>query len=100
VLTQQQGVEEMYMNNIFVQAMWERTVREYIGVAGRIRKVGPFRMRVFNQAGYAVVTRGWVKRKWQQDGQNLVELEIWSENDRGLSVGPGPVQVSLPSRSR
>lgn len=100
VLTQRQGVEEMYANNIFVQAMWERSVREYIGVGGRIKKVGPFRMRVFNQAGYTVTTKGKVIRKWQDNGENFVELQIWSENDRGVSVGPGPVTVTLPSRPR
>ena len=100
VLTQRQGVEEMYANNIFVQGMWERTVREYIGVGGRIRKVGPFRMRIFNQAGYTVTTKGKVIRTWQDSGENFVELQIWSENDRGVSVGPGSVIVTLPSRPR
>lgn len=100
VLTQRTGVEEMYMNNVFIQGMWERTVREYIGLDGRIRKVGPFRMRIFNQAGMTVTTKGKVAKKWQEGGQNFVELEIWSENDRGVSVGPGPVVVTLPSRPR
>lgn len=98
VLTQKSGVEEMYMNNVFIQATWERTVREYIGVGGRIRKVGPFRMNIFNQAGFTVVTQGKVTKKWQQDGENWVELNIVSVNDRGVGVGPGPVTVTLPSR--
>lgn len=92
------GASEMYANNIFIQGMWERTVREYIGLAGVIRKVGPFRMRIFNTVGETVLTRGRVRRKWQEDGTHLVELEIWSENSKGISVGPGPVVVSLPSR--
>lgn len=98
VLTQRQGVEEMYANNVFVQGMWERTVREFIGLDGRIKKVGPFRMRIFNQAGMSVVTKGKVSRKWQEGEQNFVELEIWSEHERGVSVGPGPVLVTLPSK--
>ena|SRR5690606_2300481 len=28
------GAPDMYANNIFLQGMWERTVREYIGNAG------------------------------------------------------------------
>ncbi len=96
--TQASGAPDMYANNVFIQGMWERTVREYIGLAGRLKKTGPFRMKIFNTVGEAVVTKGTVKRKWQEGAEHLVELEIWSEHSRGVSVGPGPVVVSLPSR--
>ena len=97
-VAQQQGAPEMYANNVFIQGWWERTVREFIGLDGRIKKVGPFRMRIFNPVGEAAVTKGTVKRKWQENGENLVELEMWSEHSGGVSVGPGPVLVALPSR--
>ena len=98
-LCQSENIPEMFMNNGFVQAMWERTYQEYIGLGGRVKKVGPFRMRVFNTVTDSIVTTGVVKRKWQADGENLVELEMWSENSKGVSVGPGPVLVALPSKS-
>ncbi len=94
------GAPDMFCNNYFLQAMWERTVREYIGLRGVIRKIGPFRMRIFNPVGDTVVVKGHVLRKYQQDGRNVVELKMWSENSRGISVGPGPVVVTLPSRLR
>ena len=93
-----QGAPEAYANNGFVQGMWERTVREYMGLGGRVKKVGPFRMRIFNTIGSHVVTKGTVKSKWQEDGENLVELEIWSEHEGGTSVGPGSVLITLPSK--
>ena len=92
------GAPDMFCNNFFLQGMWERSVREYIGLRGIIRKIGPLRMRIFNPAGDTVVVKGNVLRKFQQDGQHLVELKMWSENSRGISVGPGPVLVTLPSR--
>ncbi len=95
-----QGAPEAYANNGFIQGMWGRTVREYIGLDGNIKKVGPFRMRVFNTVGEIVTTKGTVKRKWQEKGENLVELEIWSEHSQGVSVGPGPVLVSLPAKPK
>jgi len=98
-IAQKQGAPNMYINNGSVQGIWERTVREFIGLDGGIKKVGPFRMRIFNTVGESVVTRGTVKRKWQEGGQHLVELEIWSEHSKGISVGPGPVLVTLPSRA-
>lgn len=97
-VTQASGAPDMYANNGFIQGMWERTVREYIGLGGRFKKTGPFRMKIFNNVGETVVTKGTVKRKWVEDGEHLVELEIVSEHSRGASVGPGPVVVSLPSR--
>jgi hypothetical protein len=97
-VTQAQGAPDMYANNVFIQGMWERTVREYIGLGGRFKKTGPFRMRIFNNVGETVVTKGTVKRKWVEGDEHLVELEIVSEHSRGISVGPGPVVVTLPSR--
>ncbi|HRC62154.1 MAG: MaoC family dehydratase N-terminal domain-containing protein [Dehalococcoidia bacterium] len=97
-VTQAQGAPDMYANNVFIQGMWERCVREYIGLQGRFKKTGPFRMRIFNNVGETVVTKGTVKRKWVEGGEHLVELEIVSEHSRGISVGPGPVVVTLPSR--
>jgi hypothetical protein len=94
-----QGAPDMYANNVFCQAMWERTVREWIGLDGRIRKVGPFRMRIFNTVGEAVRTDGQVKRKWQEDGVSFVEVEMVSTHSRGVSIGPGPVVVTLPTRA-
>ena len=96
--TQMQGVEEMYANNVLIQGMWERTVREYIGVAGDIKRVGPFRMNIFNTVGETMVTSGVVKRKYQEGGENLLELEIKTEHSKGTSVGPAPVVVRLPTK--
>ena len=55
-------------------------------------------MRIFNTVGEAAVTTGTVTRKWQENGENLVEIEVQTEISRGTSVGPGPVVVALPSR--
>ena len=93
------GAPDMYANNGFIQAWWERAVREYIGLGGRFKKTGPFRMRIFNTVGESAVTSGTVKRKWVEDGEHLVEIEVQTEISRGTSVGPGPVVVSLPTRS-
>ena len=92
------GAPEMYANTIFLQGMWERTVREFIGLAGVMKSLKGFRMKIFNTAGDTVVTKGVVKRKWHEGQEALVELQIWSENSKGISVGPGSVVVALPRR--
>ncbi len=92
------GAPDMYANNIFIQGWWERAVREFIGVGGRFKRTGPLRMRVFNTVGDVVTTRGVVKRAWREEGEGLLELELRTEMSRGVSVGPGPVIVALPTR--
>lgn len=94
----QTGAPDMYANNIFLQGMWERTVRNYIGLAGKINRLKGFRMNVFNTVGETVITKGRVKRKWKEGESYLAELEVWSENPSGISVGPGRVTVELPKR--
>jgi len=94
----QTGAPDMYANNTFLQGMWERTVREFIGLEGVIKRVKGFRMKIFNTVGDTVTTRGKVNRLWLEDTKGLVELELWCENSKGVSVGPGTVIVTLPRR--
>ena len=97
-VAQAQGASEMYINNVFIQAMWERAIREYIGLDGVIKKVGPFRIKTFGIVGENIAVKGHVTRKWQEGGNNFVELELRSElSDGRVSTGPGPVVVSLPA---
>jgi acyl dehydratase len=93
------GAPEMYANTGFLLGMWERTVREFIGLGGTIRRIAGFRMRRFNTAGQTVVVRGRVKSKRREAGEALIELEVWSELGGTTTVGPGIVTVALPVRS-
>lgn len=95
------GAPEMYANVMFLQGMWERTVREYIGIAGGLHAIRGFRMKSFNTVGDTVTVRGRIERKWIDDSaatvsRHRLELTVWSENRDGVSVGPGRVVVSLP----
>jgi acyl dehydratase len=92
------GAPEMYANTGFLLGMWERAVREFVGLDGRIRGVAGFRMRKFNTVGQTVVVRGRVAGKRRDDGDALVELELWSEVGGEVTVGPGTVTVALPVR--
>jgi acyl dehydratase len=93
------GAPEMYANTGFLLGMWERTVREFIGLGGSIRRIAGFRMRRFNTVGETVVVRGRVKSKRREAGDALVDLEVWSELGGETTVGPGVVTVALPVRS-
>lgn len=92
------GAPDIYANTLFLQGMWERAVRQYIGLAGVILRQTGFRMRTFNTPGDTVVVRGRVQRKWQEGDSNLVEFSLWSESEKGITVGPGSIVARLPLR--
>ena len=94
------GAPDMYANTLFLQGMWERSVRDYIGLAGKIHSLKGFRMSSFNCAGDTVMVKGEVLRKWQDGKVHFVEIRLWSENSQGVSVGPGAMVVSLPVRTQ
>jgi acyl dehydratase len=93
------GAPDIYANTLLLQGMWERAVRQYIGLAGVIVRQSGFQMRIFNCPGDTVTVRGRVEKVWREapaSSSGLVEIEVWSENAKGVSVGPGRVRVMLP----
>lgn len=93
------GAPEMYANNFFLQGMWEKTLRKYIGNSGIIKSLRNFRMVSFNTVGQTIRVKGHVKRKWQEESDYLIEVELRTENERGeTTVGPGSIVAILPSK--
>jgi acyl dehydratase len=90
------GAPDMYANTLFLQGMWERCVRDYIGLAGSIRRLAGFRMRAFNTVGTTPIVRGRVTCTWIEDGTGVVEIEMQTVNNGEITVGPGTVTVTLP----
>ena len=90
------GAADMYASSAFLLATWERAVRDWIGCAGTIRSIRGFRMRQFNLVGDTTRVLGYVVSAEMQDDVGVVVLELRSENSRGVTVGPGQVEVTLP----
>ena len=49
--------------------------------------------------GEPIYCKGMVIRRFQEDGQNLVECDVWTENPRGDRTTPGTALVKLPTRT-
>jgi acyl dehydratase len=88
---------DMYANTLFLQGMWERAARQYIGNAGTIIKFADLKMVSFNPAGDTAVVRGRVLDRRDHADHAEVELQMWTENSVGVSVGPGTVTVTIPA---
>lgn len=95
-IAQRYGAPDMFANNVFCQAIWERAARRYMGMTGRIRTIGPFRIRQFNTVGDTMTTIGSVKTISSHGNECYVELELTTTNSNGTSVGPGRVVFSVP----
>lgn len=93
------GAEEMYANTSFLMSSWERSVRDWMGLSGRIRAIRGFRMRSFNYVGDTLRVLAEVTATRLDGEDGVVEIAIRCENSRGVSVGPGTVEVVLPRRS-
>ena len=91
------GAPEMYASTSFLLGMWERAVREDIGLEGTIAALRGFRMKKFNPVGTTTVVRGEVVRTAEEDGVGVVDLTVWCENGGDVTVGPGLVTVTLPT---
>jgi acyl dehydratase len=88
------GAPEMYASTSFLLGMWERAVRNYIGLEGTIRALRSFRMKKFNPVGTTTIVHGEVTGTGPEPGQ--VELRVWCENNGDVTVGPGTMIVTVP----
>jgi hypothetical protein len=68
-----------------------------MGYQGRIKKIS-CQYRGMDFLDQPFTCKGFVKRKYEEGGQKLVELEVWTENGEGQKTTPGTAIVALPTR--
>lgn len=89
------GAPAPYASAIFLQGMWERVLRDFIGPAGTIRSIRDFRMVRFTTVGSTARVEGEVIAKERRDGHNLLTIELRTLVDGAITVGPGRAVVTL-----
>ena len=72
-------------------------VTNWMGEEGALKKIG-VSYRGMHLPGEDTTCKGKVTKKYIQDGEHFVELEIWAENPKGERTTPGTALVVLPSR--
>lgn len=94
-ITRATGAPDPYANTMLVQAVFEATLREWMGLAGRLRRL-QFSMRSFAAAGAILSGNGRVTgTRVDRDGGGYVDLEIWTESG-GARAATGTATVWLP----
>jgi acyl dehydratase len=73
-------------------------ITDWAGDEGWITKVS-VEYRKMDTVNSTITAKGKVTKKFQEDGKNLVELEVWVENDQGEVTTPASAVLALPSRA-
>ncbi len=81
-VAQATGAPDAYANTFFLMGLFERQLREFIGLGGRVRKIGPMAMKTFNCVGDVLYVKGKIT---EIDGDN-VQIEQWIESERGITT--------------
>ena len=94
---QRRGFSRPFVDGQMLGAFLAQMLADWTGDPGAISKLG-FRFRDFAYPGDVLTCRGRVTSKSSQGGQNLVECELWVENQEGaLVLSPGHATLKLPS---
>ena len=91
------GLKENIVHGRFKYAQVGRLVFQFAGYKGRVKKFG-VSYRGMDMLNKEITTKGVVTAKRQEGGENLVELDVWTENADGQKTTPGTALVALPSR--
>jgi 3-methylfumaryl-CoA hydratase len=92
-----QGLADVIFNTKGYDMVFEITLRRWMGLGGRVRKMGPFRMTHNTYPGDILSAGGRVESAEIRDGEGLASLELWAENQRG-EAARGKATVVLPRR--
>jgi acyl dehydratase len=92
------GLPGVIVHGALKNAFLGQMLHDWVGEKGDIKRYG-CQYRGMDVPGQDITCRGVITNKLQEGGQNLVELDIWTEKPDGDKTTPGKAVVILPSRS-
>jgi acyl dehydratase len=93
---QAQALGSIIVHGRFKYASLGELVSNWLGHAGRIRKL-TCQYRGMDFPDKEIVLGGTVKRKWKENGEKLAELQLQVNNEEGKDTTPGQAIVVLDS---
>ena len=91
------GLPNVILHGALKNAFLGQIMTDWIGEQGTLKKLNA-QYRGMDVPGTPILGKGIVKKKHVQNGENIVECEIWLENHEGNKTTPGYGIASLPSR--
>jgi len=91
------GLPERIVHGALKHALLGRMLHEWIGDKGRVQRLA-CQYRGMDMIDKDVICKGIVTAKRTENGNNLVDVDIWTEDPDGNKTTPGTATVALPSR--
>lgn len=91
------GISDNIVHGRFKYAQTGRLVFAFAGYKGRVKKFG-VSYRGMDLINKPITVKGTITAKRQEGGENLVDLDIWTEDADGKKTTPGTAVVALPSK--
>jgi acyl dehydratase len=91
---QSKQIGSIIVHGRFKYASLGELVSNWLGHSGRIRKLS-CQYRGMDLPDHEFVCRGVVRKKSEENGTKIVELDIWAENAEGKKTTPGSAVVEL-----
>lgn len=95
---EQQGLQGVIVHGRLKAAFMGQLLTEWMGTDGFLRKLA-CRYKGMDVPGEDLTVRGRVTRKYVENGESLIDLEVWTENPKGAKTTTGTATVALPSRN-
>jgi acyl dehydratase len=89
---QAKALGSIIVHGRFKYASLGELISNWLGHNGRIKKIS-CQYRGMDFPDKHIICRGSVTRKWQEGGEKLAELSVWTENDEGKKTTPGEAIV-------
>jgi len=90
-------LDNVILHGALKNAFLGHLVTKWMGPEGDLKRLA-CQYRGMDIPGTPVTAKGVVTRKYQEKGANLVDCEIWLENQGGEKTTPGSATVALPLR--
>ena len=90
-------LDDVILHGALKNAFLGHLVTKWMGPDGDLKRLA-CQYRGMDIPGTPVTAKGVVTKKYQEQGANLVDCDIWLENEKGEKTTPGSATVALPTR--
>jgi acyl dehydratase len=91
------GLPGPILHGALKNAFLGQLMTDFAGTQGVLKRLS-CQYRGMDVPGQPITAKGTVTRKYQEQGQHLVDCDIWLENTEGQKTTPGTATVALPYR--
>lgn len=88
------GLPGIIVHGALKHAFLGQLLHDWLGRNGKIRRFS-CSYRGMDFPNQDIVCKGVVTRKYEENGEKLVDLEIWTENPEGKKTTPGAATVVI-----